>query len=552
MSEFTKSTRRKLRGIGRTAYNRSSLARLAMDYADTPMPHLEGLNVKVFLYDPLAHAGLYNRWDNDLDEDEQTGEGDVEYEMVPDGLECVIKTADGVEVTNWTFKSDEPEEDDEGKTIQLKEDIDPEKYYEVEFPSLINNGEATADISCWVVNGEVGEEDLSEPKKRNTFNVKGHGEYRFRIWLRPKTIVLHWTVGGYEPSNLLNYHFHVPGDDDIRWLPCGAENDHSWRFWWHNLRIRGLPNVKRGEDVEIEINKQLWSESGSNHRGQSYTGSGGDNESSWIRHAGGFNSNSVGVTYCGMRYAADDPNNGGWWNPYGISEIENDDGETEYRWGRMEYRDSENNSLGRWKPIDDNGEPNKKHWRSFSLDEGENEPDLDSNPSSMEDEPDWKWETAESDTNSVEAIPLTKDQILKGISEVAGLCKAWKLDPMDPNDLCTHYEVDYIHTERKQKWDINWLPKDMQDDYRNFVARVKNGEEDDFDSDKYEHLDGYENEEVKLCQNDEGEFVRYDGEDDGIPVGDNWESWLRGSDTPDGVTTDRVSDYLRVLVKKQM
>ncbi len=523
MSEFTKSTKRKLRGIGRTAYNRSRFARRAMDLFGRPMPHLEGLNVKIFLYDPLAHAGLYKKWDDKLDDDKKTGEDSSEFEMVPEGLQCVIKNSDDEEVASWTFKPEGDDDNNEGATLQLKDNIDPEKTYKVEFPTLISGEEPSADLTCWVVNGKiVNEQDLNKPRKRNTFNVKGHGEYRFRIWLRPKAIVLHWTAGGYDPGNSYartSYHFLINGDGV--WMPGGwfgseatsewnnvtggpdyevpsqdlrSAGDNgprsinssadretpdlwtmSWRMWWHNLVIAGAPEVNRRSDVKIDLNRigipfffnrtlQYPNESEPQERRFAISPTG------YFTHAGGFNTNSLGVTFCGMNIGNVSDTN---FKPRG---------------------DHKDNSL------------------------------------------------------------LTYDQMKAGIREVAELCKRFKLDPEDPNDLCTHYEVDALHRAEGNKWDITWLPTEMQNDYHDYIDKMKKLEEppDKFEGiEKNEDTDRYELcEEGSLSEEEESnrKYKRYSTGNEGIPLGD-WES---EHNTNNRSTTDRVSDYLRVLVKKEM
>lgn len=61
-----------------------------------------------------------------------------------------------------------------------------------------------------------------------------------------------------------------------------------------------------------------------------------------------------------------------------------------------------------------------------------------------------------------EKFPLTEIQVEAGCAFVAVLCRTWGLNPLDPDQVCTHREVWTIHrvrgTRNDEKTDIEYLP----------------------------------------------------------------------------------------------
>lgn len=66
-----------------------------------------------------------------------------------------------------------------------------------------------------------------------------------------------------------------------------------------------------------------------------------------------------------------------------------------------------------------------------------------------------------------EAHAMTDGQITELIVHVAQLCRAWRIDATDPDQLCTHYEVNRLQHNMNPpgKWDITWLPEAYQISY---------------------------------------------------------------------------------------
>ncbi len=529
----------------------------AQSSIDIPEPVPDKLLVKVILYDPLAEAGLYGDWDEALESSDRTNEGNQSAFPV-DGLKCVIKDENGDTVKDRTFESEEIEEDAEQRKVsrlELDEEIENGKTYTLEFPGLkVRTPRAPAEHARIEpmnrrseLSSEIGglQEDLEElelelaelkeedeqeaiDKKRKEINdinglieekqqehgditvpsrdfmeeppmlscvgriissrqtdggerveispglrekieVDAPGSYVVKIWLRPRCIVLHWSVGGYNPGDPARraYHFHITGpygdnNDNIRWKAGGQVGGRtaSWRFWWHNLHVSGIDSLQRNDDVEIPI--------GTPTAQGSRRGYGNNRRNGYAIHAQTFHCNSAGVSFCGMLGAPASPESG---HP----------------------------GLGRWKPLDDEGNPDPDHWEGGMT-------------------------------------PLTERQLAVGLREVARLCRAWRLDPMNPNELCTHYEVDRIHRGEQRKWDITWLPDEFQTGYREFLEE---------NAGPFGALDGFGNEDGRLCEDADRRFDRKDD----IPLGD-WESDHAGDAIPGN--TDRVSDYLRRMVKGLM
>jgi hypothetical protein len=103
---------------------------------------------------------------------------------------------------------------------------------------------------------------------------------------------------------------------------------------------------------------------------------------------------------------------------------------------------------------------------------------------------------------------------------------------MDFNQLCTHAEVDRIHRNDERKWDIIWLPREIQDRYAAFIAQYVS--------------EGRDSPE-QLCENDDGRLTRRnDMTLHGVA------SAHRGGLPADVESTDRVGDFLRRIVKGMM
>ncbi len=472
-----------------------------------------GLEIRVVLYDPLADSGLYRRWENNLGEGDRTGETNMNPEAAAEGIRCVVKVGDH-EIEHWRFQSDESDDETEeytveqgdlldhiardefngadvndlkifrngddrtddvledppvnlhpgdvvrrnlpagGPVLRLTGDISIGGLYTVEFPGLSTMGRDKADLS--IVNHSLYDSgsDWDDPKPRERIRLRAPGSYTIRVWLRPNTIVFHWPVEEYRPNRAkYRYHFHVQGpvdgdDDNISWKAGGEHSGKpaSWRFWWHNLRINGTSDLEKEhpghETITIPIGRGLGAR-GTYHNTASH---------GYCAHAAGFNTNSIGIAFCGMEGVPDN---------------------------------------------DIDFEPGDEHEDCYLL---------------------------------------TKEQMKCGIREIARLCRAWRLDPMDPNRLCTHYEVDRIHRGEGNKWDITWLPGAFQEGYRAFLA----GNEAHFET-----WTNFDAEDAGLCEDGDGNYRRRVD----IPLND-WKSEHRGDDSPD--QTDRVSDYLRRLVKGVM
>lgn len=459
---------------------------------EIPDEEVNNIVLQVNIYDPLAANGLYEQW-------EQSGDGETEKTGESTGRLSAKMPATGIywRLYEVTDQADERKmltsrKTDETGALEFheKDGITPDRTYLIEYGGTENTIDPSSE------NGNLPDMSFpgEPPEQGKRFYITTPGSYEVLIWLRPKALVLHWTAGGHQADNAhsrTSYHFLVDGNG--RWLPGGwrpqpeqdewtttihrsangkSENEianidreadrsnpqlwqQSWRIWWHNLRLRGLPDLTRSESVLLRTGEAgssrpfFW-----NRENGRYP----VDPAGYLAHAGGFNTNTVAVSFCGMFKARNEPSG---WNP------------------------------------------------------------------------------SESD----DFIPLQKKQMLSGLAKVAELCRAWQLDPTDPNRLCTHYEVDHIHTDRKQKWDITWLPPEMAGDYKIFRDRVDRNEESDVIKEKYENL-----ESDALCEDEAGLFQRYND----IPLdppGHGWKSAYRQDLSQH--YTDRVSDYLRELVKRQ-
>lgn len=474
--QFTDPIQGDLQRLSGQVFGSSSQRSSRFSIGGSDRSKYKGIKIKVVLYDPLAGAGLYDEWEQANASEVEKTEEDwdtyikanavnwrlLEYSDLFQG--SMGDVADGSiedfpELANGATDSDGKINFAEG------DDVERDKEYVLEFPDLnyvtpkahkdadenradmlYLTAEAKGPYPVALMQGDAGDRP-DKPAARKRFRLKAPGEYTIRIWLRPRTVVLHWTVGNYQPNHQRSYHFHVSGplgdDEDIKWMPCGEPAEKSWRFWWHNLRIEGIGNLERevetGQVIPLEISKELFS------RGTSYSGSEGSNKGGCIVHAQHFHTNSAAVTYCSM---AGVPDNNNQFRPRG----------------------------------------------------------------------------AHSDANL-----MTESQILFGLKKVADLCNAWGIEPTDPNQLCTHWEVDKLHHGTERKWDITWLPVEMQDTYAgrfNDKELCEEGDKETPDERRYK------------CYAD-------------VPLG-SWRSDHWSGDIDDITHTDRVGNYLRTLVSDYM
>ena len=535
----------------------------------------DGLEIDVFYYDRLAaldavhENGIYGEW--------QTGR----HADPPDaGLENLTSR-----IPAGGFHEDDFD-------LEEREDGD----YVLSFPNLVwTTPRARVDgnppyeerptIQCFPVN-EDGESDSWQVSRESVgegeaerFVLPVPGRYVVYIWLRPRTVVLHWSVGSYAPGATSRQSYHFLVDDEGTWIPGGRSDQGdnmrpSWRMWWHNLRLDGAPALQRRADVNLDLSLNR---GGGNPLGTTF-GNGVD-PTGYFTHAGGFNGNSVGVCFTGMLGAPNNPVTASWPLPHvavlrvpggaggeGDEEEEGEgDGEEEAGPEMVRVRVlGSRTRAGAWQPLeapDEEGDraANTEHWQRIVQSNNEDDvpPDghfdrdltglvrhpTDANgnvtddtvallvgggTAPLEELPDtvrfrWRDRTP---------TPLKVEQILPGLRRVAQLCKAWDLDPMDPNDLCTHYEVDHIHSERHAKWDITWLPHELQVAYAEWLDH--NGIERDVEDHPLE----------QLCENDDHRFVRPVD----VPLGD-WRSKHWDDGEPPLENTDRVGDFLRRLVK---
>ncbi|MCC5835674.1 MAG: N-acetylmuramoyl-L-alanine amidase [Opitutales bacterium] len=467
MEPFADNVSTELRKVGDSVYTRNknylrvrrSLGRLGSGFPPS-------LGIKVCFFDPIADdsSGVYQDWENDTDDSEKTEETNFPAELPVDGLKCLLKTPDGDVVKEWHIENEDGSDDISVGSKLLTHDDITEGEYDLEFPDLSVAVPTTpgvyhrVSLSCVVDEGSatviddeegVGAGDLSYPYHRKRIRIKSPGAYKVRIWLRPRTIVLHWNRGPMytlsdNAATRSSYHFITRGDGT--WIAPGRKQEQSWRFWYHNLYLEGLKSVRRGS-VKVDIGTDL----NSGSRSPSYRNRTDDTaQNSYIPHSGEMNTNTIGVCFCGMNFQR------------------------------------------------------SNNHRDF-----------------------------EPEGQDADVETLAKLQVEKGLRKVARLCLIWKMDPMDPNQLCTHAEVLRLHDRGPARWDILWLPKDMQADYRT-----------QFNKDE-------------LCESTIGS-----GDDAVRKVRDRQDVELRNSDgtlwqsdhneLTEARNTDRVGDYLRRLVKGLM
>lgn len=344
---------------------------------------LAHVRVRVVLYDPLADAGLYQAWEGNL--------LDVPTEVAASGVLC--------DVTSTTLVGGREQEEQRPITIPEwgvanadilfdEDNLAADSFVTITFPNfrpseghaaLVSihfegDGEVTAGVRDAVTGDVVGDgHPGDEPHPRDAFRCRVDATYTIRIWLKPKTIVLHWSVSGRNPSIRSkagrSYHFRVSEvAGTAHWLTGGSETDP--RFWRHNLRIIGVPRVPGMDEVVIAANRRLETAP----RPRLWQGDGNEPEpTGYAGHAGGFNTHSVAVSVEGM---------------------------------------------------------------------------LDSTERLID-----------------ESRAMTDAQIDVLIPRVAELCRAWRIDATSAHELCTHFEVNFLHRGMNPpgKWDITWLPHGRQD-----------------------------------------------------------------------------------------
>jgi hypothetical protein len=305
--------------------------------------------------------------------------------------------------------------------------------------------------------GPSGDVPRLAPVSAPEFLLPSSGTHEMLIDLHPRSIVLHWNVGGTANAGAATrraYNYHVDGRG--RWRPGGEPGDESWRLWMNGLRMNNasrLP-VRDGVTVDLRITERVLSYTANRRDAPPF-------------HADGFEINTVGVSMLGMLGGTDNPHNG---------------------------------------PPHTNGTTRP---------------------------PSFGEETSVAISQSW-SNPMLSRQILMGLRQVARMCKAWDLDPMDPNCLCTHYEVNRLHwiLDPPGKWDITWLPYGLQAAYHDFMDGYEIGSDAD--------------EPRSLCERENGgQYHRWND----VPL-NGW----RSDHWPDGqenlpTDTDRVSDFLRRLVR---
>jgi hypothetical protein len=188
--------------------------------------------------------------------------------------------------------------------------------------------------------------DEVEEGEAERFVLTTPGRYVVYIWLRPRTIVLHWTVGPYGGGAAARRSYHFLVDDGGTWIPAGrtdrgAEMRPSWRMWWHNLRLLGVPNLRRRQGVDLRLNRR--------EAGGSFGGA--NNVIGYFVHAQGFHLNTAAVAFTGMRGAPDVWGSTSW----GYQVEEN---------GREVTRWQSRDAGQRWQPLDADGEPIQTTGRS--------------------------------------------------------------------------------------------------------------------------------------------------------------------------------------------
>ena len=303
--------------------------------------------------------------------------------------------------------------------------------YTIELTNFSAAGAGAAYMSIHTDCGRIHTANAAVPRHRTSFQVDKGATYTIRIWLRPKTIVLHWTAGSRRISDSTRsfYHFVIDGSGDAQ---LGGRVNDDPRFWRHNLYIQGMPaNAIQGlSNNNLLIHNALGSV---NNRDNYYEWNAGRtavvavDASGYGKHAGGYNTNSTGVSVCAM---------------------------------------------------------------SGSVLNGAIAP----------------------------ANAMTDAQVDGLVEHVASLCNAWHMDATDPDDVCTHFEVDHLHrTDPVHKWDITWLPEGKQDDYRDANTQ-------------------------ELCATEADEFDHTQHID--VAVGAGY--------TSGETNTDRVSAYLRELIDAAM
>jgi hypothetical protein len=453
----------------------------------------DGLHVDVFFFDPVARAGLYAEWQASDGHTERTEEAATDFPAeIPAG---------GIAYS--------PDDSRPGELVLSFPDV------EWWTPSA-RGGDAITHrpkIECFPVddNGAralqpVDREEVEEGEAER-FVLSTPGRYVVYIWLRPRTIVLHWTVGPYVGGAAARRSYHFLVDDGGTWIPAGrtdqvAEMRPSWRMWWHNLRLLGVPNLRRRQGVDLRLNRR--------QPGGSFGGA--NNVIGYFVHAQGFHLNTAAVAFTGMRGAPDVWGSTSWGYPV---EVE----------GREVTRWQSRDAGQRWQPFDADGEPIQDHWQILQRVEDPPEEVPDHWDTFVDEGRLFRWRPQD-------PTPLTEVQVLKGLRQVAALCRAWELDPMDFNQLCTHAEVDRIHRNNERKWDIIWLPRAIQERYAAFIAQYV--------------TEGRDSPE-QLCENDDGRLTRRNdmtlhgvasAHRDGLPA--------------DVEATDRVGDFLRRIVKGMM
>lgn len=269
--------------------------------------------VRVVLYDPLADAGLYDDWEGEYI--------DVPAETPASGVRCDLWMPRAVGAADQLREVTVADADQANADVILDEaGMALGSFVNVIFPEFRPHGDHPAHVSIHPDDdegdGQEGDmtagtrdaatgdvisdgEALDEPHPRDAFRCRAGGSYTIRIWLRPKCIVLHWSVGRYTSG--LNskagrsYHFMVSYEDEVaHWLSGVSDTDP--RFWRHNLRLAGVPSVPGVNDVSIAVNRNL----GSGPRPRLWQGKSAPKPRGYAGHAGEFNTGTVGVSAEGM------------------------------------------------------------------------------------------------------------------------------------------------------------------------------------------------------------------------------------------------------------